>query len=69
MEEDGTAAGKRLGILGITQWRLWKELWKMWITSVDGKKGGDYGKLPIMVERTEKVAKTVENAGWDLEEK
>ena len=69
MEEDGTAAGKRLGILGITQWGLWKELWKMWITSVDGKKGGDYGKLLIMVERTEKVAKTMENAGWDLEEK
>lgn len=69
MEEDGTAAEKRLGILGITRWRLWKELWKMWITSVDGKKGGDYGKLPIMVKRTEKVAKTMENAGWDLEEK
>lgn len=69
MEEDGTAAGKRLGILGITRWRLWKELWKMWITSVDGRNRTNYGKPPVMGESEKKVAKTMENAGWDLEEK
>ena len=69
MEEDGTAAGERLGILGVTQGRVGKELWKMWVTSVDGEKGGDYGKLPLMVERTGKGEKTWTKPGGTWEEK
>ena len=69
MEEDGTAAEKRLGILGITQWRLWKELWKMWITSVDGRNRTNYGKPPVMGESEKKVGKTVENARCPPEQK